>query len=74
MFVAKWPERRSDLYSAFGGTRGRRIDLPAVKFLVRNMTHADAKKLAEESLATTDQKKTYSLIESFYNDRIATGV
>ena len=37
--------------------------LPAVKYLVRAMTMADAKALAAEALA-------YALIEAFYNERV----
>ncbi|HVU17167.1 MAG TPA: phosphoenolpyruvate--protein phosphotransferase [Candidatus Didemnitutus sp.] len=44
--------------------------LPAVKFLVRNTTFADAKRLAEDVMAIRDPKKTYALIEAFYNERV----
>jgi phosphotransferase system enzyme I (PtsI) len=44
--------------------------LPAVKFLVRAMKMSDAQKLAQEALAQTDAKKTYALIEAFYNERM----
>ncbi len=44
--------------------------LPAVKFLIRNTKFSDAKKLAEEALQQTDPKKTYALIETFYNERV----
>jgi phosphotransferase system enzyme I (PtsI) len=44
--------------------------LPAVKFLVRAMKLSDAQSLAREALAQTDPKKTYALIEAFYNERV----
>jgi phosphotransferase system enzyme I (PtsI) len=44
--------------------------LPAVKFLIRNTKFSDARKLAEEALQQTDPKKTYALIEAFYNERV----
>jgi phosphotransferase system enzyme I (PtsI) len=44
--------------------------LPAVKFLVRAMKLSDAQSLAREALAQTDPKKTYALIEAFYNKRM----
>ena len=44
--------------------------LPAVKFLVRAMKLSDAQNLAREALAQTDAKKTYALIEAFYNARV----
>ncbi len=44
--------------------------LPAVKFIIRAMKMGDAKKLAGEALAQTDPKKTYALVEAFYNERM----
>ncbi|WP_438479606.1 phosphoenolpyruvate--protein phosphotransferase [Oleiharenicola lentus] len=44
--------------------------LPAVKFLIRAMKMSDAKKLAEEALKQTDPKKTFALIEAFYNQHV----
>jgi len=44
--------------------------LPSVKFLVRAMKMDDARKLAVEALAQTDPKKTFTLIEAFYNERM----
>jgi phosphoenolpyruvate-protein phosphotransferase (PTS system enzyme I) len=44
--------------------------LPAVKYLVRALTMGDARKLAADALAQTDPKKTYALIEAFYNARM----
>jgi phosphotransferase system enzyme I (PtsI) len=46
--------------------------LPAVKFLIRNTKFTDARKLADEVLSQTDAKKTYALIEAFYNERVKT--
>jgi len=44
--------------------------LPSVKFLIRAMKMSDAKQLAKQALAQTDPKKTYALIEAFYNERM----
>ena len=44
--------------------------LPAVKFLIRAMKMSDAQKLAKEALVQTDPKKTYALVEAFYNERV----
>jgi phosphotransferase system enzyme I (PtsI) len=44
--------------------------MPAVKFLIRAMKMSDARKLAADALAQTDPKKTYALIEAFYNERM----
>jgi phosphotransferase system enzyme I (PtsI) len=44
--------------------------LPSVKFLIRAMKMSDAKQLAKQALAQTDAKKTYALIEAFYNERM----
>ena len=46
--------------------------LPAVKFLIRNTKFIDAKQLATEALAQTDPRKTYALVEAFYNERVQT--
>jgi phosphotransferase system enzyme I (PtsI) len=44
--------------------------LPAVKFLIRAMKLSDAQALAAEALKQTDPKKTYALVEAFYNERM----
>ena len=44
--------------------------LPSVKFLIRTMTMEEARKLAQTALMQTDPKKTFALIESFYNERM----
>lgn len=44
--------------------------LPAVKFIIRAMKMSDAKALAAEALRQTDPKKTYALVEAFYNERV----
>ena len=44
--------------------------LPAVKFIIRAMKMSDARLLASEALKQTDPKKTYALIEAFYNERV----
>jgi phosphotransferase system enzyme I (PtsI) len=44
--------------------------LPSVKFLIRAMKLEDARKLAADALAQTDPKKTYAMIETFYNERM----
>jgi len=44
--------------------------LPAVKYLIRAMKLSDARKLAEDALVQTDPKKTYAMIEAFYNERM----
>jgi phosphotransferase system enzyme I (PtsI) len=44
--------------------------LPSVKFLIRAMKMAEAKDLAQLALAQTDPKKTFALIETFYNERM----
>ena len=46
--------------------------LPSVKFLIRAMRMDDARMLAQEALAQTDPKKTFALIEAFYNERMKT--
>lgn len=47
--------------------------VPSVRYIVRAMKMADAKKLAEEVLKQPDAKKTYALVESFYTDRMKNG-
>ena len=44
--------------------------LPSVKFLIRAMKMEDARKLAGDALAQTDPKKTFALVEAFYNERM----
>ncbi|MEI6105451.1 MAG: phosphoenolpyruvate--protein phosphotransferase [Opitutae bacterium] len=44
--------------------------LPSVKFLIRAMKMEEAKNLAQLALAQTDPKKTFALIETFYNERM----
>ena len=44
--------------------------VPSVRYLVRAMKMSDAKKLADEALKQTDAKKTYALVEAFYNERM----
>ncbi len=44
--------------------------LPSVKFLIRKMKLSDAKKLAKEALAQTDPRKTHTLLEAFYDERM----
>ncbi len=44
--------------------------LPSVKFIVRAMKMSDAKALAVEALKQTDPRKTYALVEAFYNERV----
>jgi phosphotransferase system enzyme I (PtsI) len=44
--------------------------LPAVKFIIRAMKMSDARELAAVALRQTDPKKTYSLVEAFYNERV----
>ena len=46
--------------------------LPAVKYLIRNTKFSDAKKLAEEAMAQTDPRKTYAMLEAFYQARVQT--
>ena len=47
--------------------------VPSVRYLVRAMKMADAKKLAADALKQTDAKKTYALVEAFYNERMKNG-
>jgi phosphotransferase system enzyme I (PtsI) len=44
--------------------------VPSVRYLVRVMKMSDARALAAEALKQTDAKKTYALVEAFYNDRM----
>jgi len=44
--------------------------LPTVKFLVRLMTMADARKLAETALTLTSAKEIYALCDEFYRARV----
>lgn len=44
--------------------------LPAVKFLIRNMTMADAKALAAEALTLDSPKEIYAKCEAFYRARM----
>jgi phosphoenolpyruvate-protein phosphotransferase (PTS system enzyme I) len=44
--------------------------LPSVKFLIRAMKMEEARNLAQSALAQTDPKKTFALIEAFYNERM----
>jgi phosphotransferase system enzyme I (PtsI) len=44
--------------------------IPAVKYLVRAMKLADAKKLAKEALEMTSPKDIYALCETFYSERV----
>jgi phosphoenolpyruvate-protein phosphotransferase (PTS system enzyme I) len=47
--------------------------LPSVKYLVRNMKFTDAKRLAAEAVASTDAKKTYAMVDTFYRERVQAG-
>ena len=44
--------------------------LPSVKFIIRATKMSDARQLASDALKQTDPKKTYALIEAFYNERV----
>jgi phosphotransferase system enzyme I (PtsI) len=44
--------------------------LPSVRYLVRAMKMTDAKKLAAEALKQTDARKTFALVEAFYDERM----
>jgi phosphotransferase system enzyme I (PtsI) len=46
--------------------------VPSVRYLVRAMKMSDAKALAAEALKQTDAKKTFALVEAFYNERMTT--
>jgi len=43
--------------------------IPAVKYLVRNMRMADARRLAREVLELSDPKETFARCETFYRER-----
>lgn len=47
--------------------------VPSVRYIVRAMKMSDARTLAAEALRQTDAKKTFALVESFYNERMAAG-
>ncbi|PAW65721.1 MAG: phosphoenolpyruvate--protein phosphotransferase [Opitutia bacterium Tous-C1TDCM] len=44
--------------------------LPSVKYLIREMTMADARKLAEEALAMGSAKEIYAKCDAFYRARV----
>jgi phosphotransferase system enzyme I (PtsI) len=44
--------------------------VPAVRFMVRAMKMSDARALAEEALKQTDARKTFALVEAFYDERM----
>ncbi len=44
--------------------------LPSVKYLIREMTMADARKLADEALAMTSAKEIYAKCDAFYRARV----
>ncbi len=44
--------------------------VPSVRYLVRAMKMSDAQALAAEALKQTDPKKTFALIEAFYDERM----
>jgi phosphotransferase system enzyme I (PtsI) len=44
--------------------------LPTVKYLVRLMTMADARKLAETALTLTSAREIYALCDEFYRTRV----
>ena len=46
--------------------------LPSVRYLVRAMKMSDARALAAEALKQTDAKKTFALVEAFYDERMKT--
>jgi phosphotransferase system enzyme I (PtsI) len=45
--------------------------LPSVKYLVRAMTMADARALAQEALAMSSPKEIYAKCDAFYRCRVA---
>jgi phosphoenolpyruvate-protein phosphotransferase (PTS system enzyme I) len=45
--------------------------LPAARFLIRAMTGAEARQLAQEALAQTDSKRTAALVQAFYERHVA---
>ncbi len=44
--------------------------LPSVRYLVRAMKMSDARALAAEALKQTDARKTFALVEAFYDERM----
>jgi len=44
--------------------------LPAVKYVIRSITGAEARELAAEALRQTEPKTTLALIEAFYQQRV----
>jgi phosphotransferase system enzyme I (PtsI) len=44
--------------------------IPAVRYLVRSMKLADARKLATKALKLTDPKAIYTLCTDFYQERV----
>ncbi len=44
--------------------------VPSVRYLIRAMKMSDARALAAEALKQTDAKKTFALVEAFYDERI----
>ena len=44
--------------------------VPSVRYLVRAMKMSDARALAAEALKQTDARKTFALVEAFYNERV----
>ncbi len=45
--------------------------VPAARFLIRAMTGAEARQLAQEALAQTDSKRTAALVQAFYERHVA---
>jgi phosphotransferase system enzyme I (PtsI) len=71
--VAKWPAIRSTLRccSGLGATSLSMAPplIPTVKYLVRNMKMADARKFAKEMLELRDPKEIQTRCEEFYRER-----
>ena len=44
--------------------------VPSVRYIVRAMKMSDARALAVEALKQTDARKTFALVEAFYDDRM----
>ena len=44
--------------------------VPSVRYIVRAMKMADARALAVEALKQTDARKTFALVEAFYDERM----
>jgi phosphotransferase system enzyme I (PtsI) len=44
--------------------------VPSVRYIVRAMKMSDAKALAVEALKQTDARKTFALVEAFYDERM----